>query len=353
VPDGLRRSQKEKARSTTGCPEGTTENGEGTCDPAVVCPDGKIMNAEGQCEVLCSLHKGAVKEACVEAPQGVPINEADVNGCAAKPVAITYTGRNPPDNPNPNGWCGTWELTGQQGSTVEGPESYGDSEDGLQCGAGEVKGEFNGQEICLPGGNTSSVNKTTTTVNNPDGTQTVTETVTTYDAETNTTTTVTTVTTYDGEGNQIGDSTSSEETTKGDSNGTSKFGSYACSDQVPTCTGDAIQCATALQLYDLRCNRTQSEKDAETAMTSNAGKKAFEAEEGVNGGEVNLETELSADSFLGSGTCISDETISLGHWGELTIPWSELCPHLELAGQGLVAVSLILSLWIMIGRGLS
>lgn len=233
-------------------------------------------------------------------------------------------------------------------------------------------GTVNGVAVCLPYGEAEGDKRTDTTVN-PDGTRTKTETVTKCDGSRCTTTTTTTKTDQNGNVSGGGSSTSTVPqgdycarnpassvckaldpskppgsgaggtggTGSGDGGGgdddtdKSSFGGSCAGGW--TCEGDAIQCAVAREQHKRACELFEDrdndayrlydkERDKEgSVLGSLKGNKDIDVSQYVN----------DRDDFIGSGSCPADKVIQFSY-GEVSIPYSRLCPYLEMLGTVLI-----------------
>ncbi len=216
-------------------------------------------------------------------------------------------------------------------------------------------GTVNGVEVCVPFSEAKGDGSTKVETNS-DGSKKETKTETTCTGSKCTTTTTTT--NKDGNGNTINTSVVITNTTKDDycarnsgssvckvlesgkGNGDSEsdkssFGGNCSAGW--SCEGDAIQCAVAreqhkraCQLFEDRDNDAyrlyDSEKNKEGSVLSGLkGNKDIDISQYVN----------DRDDFIGSGSCPADRVIPF-RYGEVSIPYSRLCPYLEMLGTVLI-----------------
>ncbi|WP_353175038.1 virulence factor TspB C-terminal domain-related protein [Delftia acidovorans] len=104
-----------------------------------------------------------------------------------------------------------------------------------------------------------------------------------------------------------------------------------------TCEGDAIQCAIAKEQHKRSCELFEDrdneayklydkERDKEgSVLGSLKGNKDIDVSQYVN----------DRDDFIGSGSCPADKVIQFSY-GEVTVPYSRLCPYLEMLGTILI-----------------
>jgi hypothetical protein len=241
-----------------------------------------------------------------------------------------------------------------QGATQETIPEPELSPEGKCVEKGMSYGYVNDQVVCVakadsPTATTSTVNSTDTSGNvtttattvNPDGT--VSQTTTTKDSSGATTgTTTTNYTTV----NDFCVTNKDLAICKTSSAGTGE----GCTTP-PSCTGDAIQCAILHQSWLTKCNMEDAEAESvanQALENTNQGILSIMPE--LDGGTFNLPTQLDQSAFIGTSACPPDQSITIPIVGQLTIPWSSLCPHLNMMGNGLVLASLLLGLRIMIKR---
>lgn len=119
-----------------------------------------------------------------------------------------------------------------------------------------------------------------------------------------------------------------------------------------TCEGDAIQCAIAKKQHETACTFEDTQNEFYQLFNQNKNKTG-NVTEGLPGNKSeNILSRISGigDDFLGSGAaCPADRTIAFG-FGEVTIPYSTLCPYLELMGRILVVLAALSGASIIIKR---
>ncbi|KGG93562.1 hypothetical protein P245_10285 [Comamonas thiooxydans] len=119
-----------------------------------------------------------------------------------------------------------------------------------------------------------------------------------------------------------------------------------------TCEGDAIQCAIAKKQHMTACTLEDTQNEFYQLFNQNKNKTG-NVTEGLPGNKSeNILSRISGigDDFLGSGAaCPADRTIAFG-FGEVTIPYSTLCPYLELMGRILVVLAALSGASIIIKR---
>lgn len=242
---------------------------------------------------------------------------------------------------------------------------------------GKTVGEVNGVLVCVergtPGGaetideNTTSqetevdgsvtkVDKTTTTITNIDGSVTViTTTVTTTGVGTPGESTSTEIDAFTGTRTQVCADRPNLPVCRsgggggGDGEGEDGGGEFAgsCASGF-VCEGDPIQCAIAKEQHVRACQLFEDETD-ESLVYANAlagddpGDAALDP---ANAREVGLEGVIDDGGFL-AGSCLDDLVVPLWDGQSLTVPFSELCPHLEFMGMIVVAFSMLAAARIM------
>lgn len=114
------------------------------------------------------------------------------------------------------------------------------------------------------------------------------------------------------------------------------------------CKGDAITCAIAKKQHADYCEALKSpEHAAYVAAKAITGK----VTDDLPGNQtINLMDRFSdGDDFIGAGSCPPDRSISF-IYGELVIPYSQLCPWFIILGDILVVVSCIAGARIIVAR---
>lgn len=114
------------------------------------------------------------------------------------------------------------------------------------------------------------------------------------------------------------------------------------------CKGDAITCAIAKKQHADYCEALKSpEHAAYVAAKAITGK----VTDDLPGNQtINLMDRFSSgDDFIGAGSCPPDRSIAL-LYGQLVIPYSQLCPWFSILGNIMVVVSCIAGARIIVGR---
>ncbi len=104
-----------------------------------------------------------------------------------------------------------------------------------------------------------------------------------------------------------------------------------------SCEGDALLCAIAKEQHKRSCELLE-DKD-------NDAYRLYDKEKNKEGpvlGDLkgNKDIDVSQyvndrDDFIGSGSCPADKVIPFSY-GEVTVPYSRLCPYLEMLGTVLI-----------------
>ncbi|WP_162989622.1 virulence factor TspB C-terminal domain-related protein [Comamonas sp. lk] len=357
-----------------------------TCDPGYVEEGGqcKYTSTGNSCNGLsdfCSGLKGQkinLEGKGTASPPGCAADTARPNcamGCAGEEVGIGVSYKNSD---------GDW-MTGQEyrvtGGTCTLPQPSDIPQKKESDCAGSV-GEVNGVRTCIP--NKAAMGDTSMKeTKNSDGTSSNTETKTT--CEKGVCTTTSTTTNKDASGATASTSTSSSSSsqstycasnksssvcaaTNGDKNpdgkdgeGDGKCEGDDCEDKPGkfegscaggfTCEGDAISCSISKEIHTRNC-QMDALKDGDLY-------KAWEAVKDF--GTKNVTTDLPGnkridisildrDDFLNAGSCPADRVIDIGRFGSISLPFSRLCPWLEILGYINVVVTSIVGASIVIRR---
>lgn len=369
------------------CPDNSVYSGGScTCDPGYVEEGGqcKYQSTGNSCNGLgdfCSGLKGQkinLEGKGTATPPGCAADSARPNcamGCAGEAVGIGVSYKTSD---------GSW-MTGQEyrvtGGTCTLPQPSDVPQKKESDCAGSV-GEVNGVRTCVPNQAATGDTSSKETKNN-DGSSSHTESKTT--CENGVCKTTNTTTNKDASGNTTSTSTSSSTTsqreycatnkastvcaaTNGDKNpddkdgeGDGKCEGDDCEDKPSkfegscaggfTCEGDGISCALAKEVHMRNC-QIDALKDGDLY-------KAWETVKDF--GTKNVTTDLPGnkrfdisitdrDDFLSAGSCPPDRTIELGFIGSITLPFSVLCPWLQILGYINVIVTSIVGASIIIRR---
>lgn len=264
-------------------------------------------------------------------------------------------------------WFGPFKTTGDacnsNGAGVPPPEENKP----LKCAAGMCSGTVNGVEICVKCNSYETVNQNTTTTTNADGSKTETSQLgdTWCGLKECKWTVETTTVTRDAAGNIIsGPATTKEEKTEDkqsycEKNPESKqcketeineaSGGETCAAE-PICQGDAIQCMMVKQQWKTRCIF-----DTENAMSALGGQLIAGSDPDAhlhpaalaNRTQIDLTNSIDQSRFL-SGGGLQDKTFSaMGQ--TFVIPFSRMNSWLQMFGNILVAITMILAARIVVG----
>lgn len=264
-------------------------------------------------------------------------------------------------------WFGPFKTTGDacnsNGAGVPPPEENKP----LKCSAGMCSGTVNGVEICVKCNSYETVNQNTTTTTNADGSKTETSQLgdTWCGLKECKWTVETTTVTRDAAGNIIsGPATTKEEKTEDkqsycEKNPESKqcketeineaSGGETCAAE-PICQGDAIQCMMVKQQWKTRCIF-----DTENAMSALGGQLIAGSDPDAhlhpaalaNRTQIDLTNSIDQSRFL-SGGGLQDKTFSaMGQ--TFVIPFSRMNSWLQMFGNILVAITMILAARIVVG----
>lgn len=372
------------------CPDNSTLTGSDscTCDKGFFESNGqcKYESTGNSCNGLSDFCQGLKGEKIVlegkgsATPPGCASDSQRPNcaqGCAGEAAGFDISYRNAHGD----------QLTSQEYTltggtcTLPAPSDVPVKKDSDCAGA---VGEVNGVRVCVPS-KSSSGDKSSKETKNSDGTTTSTETKTTCDKGVCTTTTTTT--NKDGSGSTISSSSSSSSvsqstycatnktsqvcaSTNGDKNpdakdGTKKDAECTGDDCKPkpgkfegscaggfTCEGDAINCAIAKDQYQRSCAMNDTDNPFYKLFQSDPNKdKTGAVTDKLPGNKtINIGDYIKdRDDFIAGGTCPSDRTIDGPNWS-ISIPYSKLCPYLEMMGHVVVICASIVAARIITRR---
>lgn len=332
------------------CPNGGVLNGT-TCSTS--CPSGQTWNSQTQqCQATCTAGSNAgyystgfTTTACINGCSYTRSASGSVSTCSGWSDAT--------------GWSSC--FLAQSGSTCLTPNGAPSS--GMaQCPVGQCPGTINGATVCMPCTGKTDVQSTgTKTTTNADGSTTTTTTTTNSTSQGGTTTTTTTTNTTNtpaGGGTPTNSTTSSTDTKPTDSfcieNPSSplcKQSSFGGSCGSFSCDGDAIQCAMAQEQHKRNCTMfdtqtTLSQLGDQVAAGNDPQKSTF-PNESANVQVVNLGTQIDTSNPL-VASCLSDKVIAFPHFS-VTLPFSTICPYLEMMGRIVIAFALMMAARIALG----
>lgn len=188
---------------------------------------------------------------------------------------------------------------------------------------GQTFGTVNGSVICVTPSSTESTRNKTTTSTNPDGSTTTKNTTTimtcTGDGACTTSTTNSSTTTKSDGSKTTSSDTNSSSSTGGGGAGDSADKQSFCAENpdsiickksqfggsctnTPSCTGDAVQCATALAVFKMNCKQPEL-GDPSTLPNGGAGDPV---------GEKKVDDSFTYTPLGGSGSCPSPKTFHVG-----------------------------------------
>lgn len=222
------------------------------------------------------------------------------------------------------------------------------------CKSGYTKGTIAGVSSCVR--NVSDTTTETKTDKNADGSDSKTTTQTETRCEGDKCTTITTVAEGNADGTTTTVSTSTKEQSR-DSYCAQNPRSTQCGDAESswggscsagfTCSGDPVQCAQARAAWAQKC---AFDVDPQHSVVSE-GRSAVA---GIGSPVGDRQTFSVAAAIQGraygpTSGCLSDESIYLlGR--EVVIPWSKLCPYLNMLGWGGNAVTFVYAMLLVFGR---
>ena len=292
------------------------------------CPDGKQYNEEGNCsqcssgEHLASINGG--QQFCTSLDcGGMGGAIASTFGADSLCVDSSFDDDLPDGCPEGSAVCvfvddsndtNGFEPTGENGSNSNpDPNSLPDPNSPNSPDPTPDTNENTTTTTETEGDNTVTTETTTTTNNNI---TTITDHVTSTNNVTGVTTTTTTTTTTD---NETGETTTTVTGTSDDGNGEDEDGDSASGgrtcDVAPSCSGDAIECATLYQQWETRC-----------AIQS--------LEEELSGGDCDPATETCGDSITAGETCesppIRGNDVTDSEWQTVMQNYRIRCPLTDL-----------------------
>jgi len=329
------------------CPTGGTLSGT-TCVQAA-CPTGQTHNVTtGICSIDCNSLKG--KSVTDLRSSSNSLNFYDSTGCQISLVSgntCSFADGSSCFRIEKGVYTGITSVSTDKPSASESSQNASKT-----CPLGTCPGTFNGSQICLACSSTggTSVSAGSKTVTNSDGSKVSSTTTYNQTGDTITTTTATTNTTSAGVSTTSPPVTSQQDQTSFCEQNPglsickdSSFGSIDCGTQ-PTCSGDAVQCATATQIWKTRCERSAFNDQYDSA-TSASGKASDAAALAL------VTTDLSGGISMArhlTESCISDVSVTvMGH--SVSLPVSNVCPYLGWMGNMMIAMSMLVAVRIVGG----
>jgi len=297
-------------------------------DGAQFCMPGAFSNQGKGCKVSFQ------REAFLDYGAGNQVTEGQFSGASnASSVDQSCTvgeGNVPPKVPPPekckDGYTGTVNgvevcVSKKPDSGVGGPEG---DETSTDDGTETTTRRRESRTECKDGNCTTTTTTTTTRRNNSTGATT-----------TSSSTTITT----QAQPNFCKENPGSKLCKEGDEDGSS-FGG-ACTGGF-TCEGDAIQCAIAREQHTRACKLFDTPSPESQLYDANKNKTGNQTG-GLPGNEtISIASRINTGDSLTGASCIGD--INTVVWGaQITLPVSGLCPYLEMLGNVLVAVSMLVA----------
>ena len=335
--------------TSCGCPQGYMPGPNSSCVP-YTCPSAGGYSAVTQPDQLVSTVGASMcSSGCGYTPSSY---KADSTGKIWATWPFVSTGQS----------CGGAPIPGVA-PTITSGNLNSQNPAPIPCGANMCPGSVNGQNVCVACASQATAPQTTTTSSTSGGASGAAGTTSTQQQQTScdgancTTTTTTTNTASDG--SVLGTTTQQSQQTQlsfcqeNPSNALCKSSAFngSCSGGF-SCSGDPIACATAQAAQKQLC-------DLETADPGlvNVANAAVAGGLHPDGHPYNSATSNSLDfsstidtsDSLGAGSCPSDESISFAGTS-VTLPWSQFCGSLNIAGQIAVAVSMLAAAMIVFKR---
>lgn len=231
-----------------------------------------------------------------------------------------------------------------------------DSEEKKCVDSGKAFGYVNDKVVCVSSDTKGGTATKKTETKNADGTTTKTETTTNISCNaqgacSTTTTTTTTVINSDGTTASTKTETKKEDSGGGAGTGTAETSSF-CKDnpsspmcktgtftgtcsQVPECTGDPIQCATAKATFKANCALEVSPEVATKGQSFVDGTDQ-ETKDALGRKEIVLPQVNASDS--GGGACPADRQFELAGQS-ISIPFSSICGYMVIMKIALLAIA--------------
>lgn len=114
-----------------------------------------------------------------------------------------------------------------------------------------------------------------------------------------------------------------------------------------TCDGDAVQCAIAREQHKRACSLFDATSPERTLYESS--KTATGNQAPAVPGVAISSSSFDTSNALGAAACLVDVPVTIANH-QLTVPFSKVCPHLDMLKAVLIAVSLLLAVRI-VSRG--
>lgn len=284
-----------------------------------------------------------------------------VSGCLASALDATdISAFSYPGVPTKLYGTATFKKTGATCSAGVSPVTPDSSN---PCPVGYSHGMVNGLPRCLSAASNPPPAPTVTTttadkVDNGNGTSTITTTTTTNNSSTTTTTIINNAT-----GEKISEVSEVKKAVE-DKGEISKFceenpNSPICKQSAVsaacgafTCEGDAIQCVIAKEVHTRNCRLLDDRSDPVTALGDSiidgTAIDSNDPRSEANRVSIDLADQFTVTPRVGV-QCLDDDVFEI-YGSEVRLPWSELCPYLDIAGQILVVLTLVMGMGIMFGK---
>lgn len=315
-------------------------NGSCVCSSGFVEQGGVCVVQKSEQELLCESLSGTSSYGSAPGRTGPGASTCTATGCAGSFAGTVLV------------------ITDKQGVTrTEGDITFNGSTCTYNPEAGAVEkpcqgqqGEVNGVTVCVPysdktnviesvSNDSNSVSDSDSSKNKSESTQKSTK------CEGNTCTTTTT-TTYNYNGTT---GTRSETKTESKDDFCSKnpaatqckggnFGG-SCSGGF-TCDGDAVQCAIAREQHKRACSLFDAASPERTLYEESKGATGNQAP--TVPGVAITSSSFDTSNALGASACLVDVPVTIANH-QLTVPFSKVCPHLDMLKAVLIAVSLLLA----------
>lgn len=302
--------------------------------PPVYCPEPTEQ------ELLCESLNGTSSYGSAPGRTGPGASTCTATGCAG-----TFAGT-------------VLVITDKQGVTrTEGDITFNGSVCTYDPNAGAVakpcqgqEGQVNGVTVCVPySGDTNvieSVSNDSSSTDDSDNTKDKSEsTQKSTKCEGNKCTTTTTTTyNYNGTtGTRSETKTESKDDfcSKNPAATQCKGGSFAgsCSGGF-TCDGDAVQCAIAREQHKRACSLFDATSPERTLYEESKGATGNQAP--TVPGVAITSSSFDTSNALGAAACLVDVPVTIANH-QLTVPFSKVCPHLDMLKAVLISVSLLLA----------
>lgn len=111
-----------------------------------------------------------------------------------------------------------------------------------------------------------------------------------------------------------------------------------------TCEGDAVQCAMAKEQHRRMCQLFDEKAPQLKLYDDEKGKEGVQR--GEEGEVIDLPGRISTDTIIGAGSCMQDLQVQFMD-RPLTVKLSLLCPYLEMLGNILIAVGMLMAIRIV------